>query len=60
MFTEFTSAECRSKADANLAQAERGGPAREQMLADAAAWMLLADRLDSVESALAEWRRSLH
>jgi hypothetical protein len=61
MFTDFSSAECRSKAEAKLAMAERGGAVREQMLADAAAWMLLADHLDFIEIAVtATRRRRLH
>jgi hypothetical protein len=57
MFTDFSSAECRSKAEAKLALAERGGAAREQMLVDAEAWILLADHLDFIETVLTMARR---
>jgi len=57
IFTDFSSAECRSKAEAKLALAERGGAAREQMLVDAGAWMLLADHLDLIEIAMTTARR---
>jgi hypothetical protein len=61
LLTDFSSAECRSKAEAIFAVAERGGPAREQMLVDAEGWMILADHLDFVEIAMAaSRRRSLH
>jgi hypothetical protein len=61
MFTDFSSAECRSKAEANLALAERGGAARKQMLVNAEGWMLLADHLDFIEAACAAARhRRLH
>jgi hypothetical protein len=61
MLTDFNSAECRLKAEAKFALAERGGPDREQMLVDAEGWMLLADHLDFVEIAVAAaWKRSLH
>jgi hypothetical protein len=56
LITDFSSAECRSKAEANLALAERGGTAREQRLVDAEAWMLLADHLDFIGTALASDR----
>jgi hypothetical protein len=55
-FTDLSSAECRSKAEANLALADRGGTGREQRLVDAEGWMLLADHLDYVETALASDR----
>jgi hypothetical protein len=51
MFTNFSSAECRLRAEANLARAKCGGAAGEQMLVDAAGWMLLADHLDFIELA---------
>jgi hypothetical protein len=57
LFTDFSSAECRSKAEAKLALAERGGADREQMLVDAGAWMLLADHLDFIEIAVRTARR---
>jgi hypothetical protein len=61
IFTDFSSAECRSKAEAKLALAERSGATREQMLSDAEAWMLLADRLDFIEAAMTiARRRRLH
>jgi hypothetical protein len=61
MFTDFSAPECRSKAEANYALAERGGAAREQMLVDAKGWMVLADHLDFIEIARATaWRRRLH
>lgn len=58
--TDFTSAECRSKAEARLALADRGGPARENLLADVEAWLLLADHVDLIEIATAVIRRRLH
>jgi hypothetical protein len=60
MFTDFGSAECRQRAEAALALAERGGAEREQRLVDAAQWMLLADRLDFLEIRLAAAGRRLH
>jgi hypothetical protein len=61
MFTDFSSAQCRSKAEVNLALAERGGAARKQMLVNAEGWMLLADHLDFIETAAAAaWQRGLH
>jgi hypothetical protein len=57
MFTDLSSAECRSKAEANFALAERGGAAREQVLIDAKGWMLLADHLDFIETVKAAARR---
>jgi hypothetical protein len=53
MFPDFGSAECRLKAEAALALAERGGAAREQLLVDAARWLLLADHLDFIDISLA-------
>ncbi len=47
-------------AEANLALAERGGAARDQMLVDAERWMLLADHLDFIDIALTRTRRKLH
>ena len=44
-------------AEAKLALAERGGAARERMLIDAGAWMLLADHLDFIEIAMTKARR---
>jgi hypothetical protein len=60
MFIDFGSAEFRLKAEAILALAERGGAAREQLLVEAARWMLLADRLDFLETSLAAAARRLH
>jgi hypothetical protein len=61
MYTDFSSAECRSKAAAKLDAAERGDATREQLLADAAGWLVLADHLDFIEVAMATARRrSLH
>jgi hypothetical protein len=57
--TDFTAEECRSKAEAKLALADRGGAAREILLADAAAWLILADHVDFIEAAMAA-RRGLH
>jgi hypothetical protein len=57
MFTDFSSAECRSKAEAIFAVAERGGAGRQQMLIDAKGWMLLADHLDFIDTAMAKARR---
>jgi hypothetical protein len=57
MLTDFSAAECRSKAEANFALAERGGAAREQMLVDAEGWIVLADHLDFIETAMAAARR---
>jgi hypothetical protein len=57
MFTDFSSAECRLRAEANLARVERGCATREQMVVDAAGWMLLADHLDFIEIAMAAARR---
>jgi hypothetical protein len=57
MFTDLSSAECRSKAEANFALAERGGLSREQMLIDAKGWMVLADHLDFIETTIAAARR---
>jgi hypothetical protein len=51
--TPFTSEECRMKAEAKLALADRGGAARESLLADAEAWLILADHLDFIATALA-------
>jgi hypothetical protein len=45
-FTLFSSGECRLKAEAKLALADRGGDARQGHLTDAAAWSWLADQLD--------------
>jgi hypothetical protein len=60
MYTDFSSAECRSKAAEKL-DAERGDATREQLLADAAGWLVLADHLDFIEVAMATARRrSLH
>jgi hypothetical protein len=59
LLTDFSSTECRAKGEAKLALAERGGAAREQMLVDAEAWMLLADQLDYIEIALTRTRRQL-
>ena len=53
MFTDFTAVECRLKAEEKLALAERGGATREVLLADAAAWLLLAERLEDIEAVLA-------
>jgi hypothetical protein len=58
--TDLTSAECRLNAEAKLALAERSGAAREALLADAQAWLLLADYVGFVESVMAATRRSLH
>jgi hypothetical protein len=58
--TDFTSQECRLKAEAKLALADRGGPARETLLADASAWLLLAAHVDFIDSAMAAARRKLH
>jgi hypothetical protein len=55
--TDFSSAECRSNAEVTLALADRGGTAREQRLVDAEVWMLLADHLDFIKTALASDRR---
>jgi hypothetical protein len=60
MFTDFSPVECRLKAEAKLALADRGGAEREGLLADADAWLLLADRLEYVEAGLAAYRRRLH
>jgi hypothetical protein len=61
MFTDFSPFDCRSMAEAKLALAERGGAARELLLSDAAALLLLADHLDFIDSALAAHRhRRLH
>jgi len=46
--TSLTSTECRAKAEAKLALADRGGAARDQLLVDAEAWLILADHLDFV------------
>jgi hypothetical protein len=51
MYTDFSSAECRLKAETNLDLAARGGAMREQLLVDAAGWLLLADHLDFIECA---------
>ena len=51
MYTDFTSAECRIRAETNLDLAERDGAMREQLIVDAAGWLLLADHLDLIESA---------
>jgi hypothetical protein len=57
MFTGFSSAECRLKAKANFDLADRNGAMREQLLADATGWLLLADHLDFVEAAISmRWR----
>jgi hypothetical protein len=53
MFTDFGSAECRLNAEATLALAERAGAEREQLLIDAARWLLLANRLDFIEISMA-------
>jgi hypothetical protein len=61
MFTDYSAAECRSKAEASLTRADRGGAGREQMLVDAAGWMLLADHLDFIAiAATAAWRLRQH
>jgi hypothetical protein len=57
LFTDFSSTECRAMAEAKLALAERGGAARNQMLVDADAWMLLADHLDFIDIAMTKARR---
>jgi hypothetical protein len=46
--TLFTPAQCRSKAEAKLALADRDEAARETLVADAEAWLLLADRLEDI------------
>lgn len=44
-----------------LALADRGGAGREQLLIDAAGWMLLADRLELIEiDRTAARRRRMH
>jgi hypothetical protein len=53
VFTDVSSDECRSRAEASFALAERGGAAREHMLIDGERWMLLADHLAFVETAMA-------
>jgi hypothetical protein len=58
MFADFGSAECRAIAEATFALAERGGVEREQRLVDAARWMLLAERLDFLETSLAAAARA--
>jgi hypothetical protein len=59
--TDFGSADCRSMAEAKFALAERGGAAREVLLSDAAAFLLLADHLDFIEIAMtAPRKRRLH
>jgi hypothetical protein len=58
--TPFSAAECRLKAEAKLALADRGGWLRERLLADAEAWLQLADRLEYIEIGLAAVRRRLH
>jgi hypothetical protein len=60
IFADFCPTECRVMAEANLALAERGGAARDQMLVDAERWMLLADHLDFIDIALTRTRRKLH
>jgi hypothetical protein len=60
LFTSLTPAECRLKAETNLALADRDGLRRESLLADAGAWMLLAERLEWLEAALAVYRGKLH
>jgi hypothetical protein len=57
MFTDFGPADCRTMAEAKLALAERGGAAREVLLSDAAALLLLADHLDFIDTAMAAARR---
>jgi hypothetical protein len=52
--------QCRSRAEAKLALADRGGAARVNLLTDAEAWLLLADRLEYIEAGLAAHRRKLH
>jgi hypothetical protein len=44
-------------ANAIFAVAERGGAGRLQMLIDAKGWMLLADHLDFIDTAMAKARR---
>jgi hypothetical protein len=56
----FSSEHRRSKAEAKLALADRGGAEREILLADACAWLQLADRLEYIETGLAAYRRKLH
>jgi hypothetical protein len=57
----FTSEECRMKAEARLALADRGGAARESLLVDAEAWLILADHLDFIATSLAAMAsRKLH
>jgi hypothetical protein len=58
--TLFSPHECRLKAEAKLALADRGGDARETLLADAEAWLQLADRLERIDAGLATYRRRLH
>lgn len=61
MYTDFSSTECRSQAAAKLDAAGRDDVTREQLLADAAGWLVLADHLDFIEAAMATARRrSLH
>jgi hypothetical protein len=52
MFTD----DCRSMAEAKLTLAERDGAAREVLLFDARALLLLADHLDFIEIDLAAAR----
>jgi hypothetical protein len=58
--TLFTPDQCRSKAEAKLALADRGGTQRAGLLDDAAAWLLLADRLECIEAGLVVLRRGLN
>jgi hypothetical protein len=58
--TIFCPRECRLKAEEKLALADRDGAERETLLADAEAWLQLADRLECIEAGLAAYRRGLH
>ena len=52
--TLFTPEQCRAKAATKLALADGGGANRESLLDDAAAWLLLADRLECADARLAD------
>jgi hypothetical protein len=59
--TIFTPAQCRLKAGAKRTLAVRDGFSRDSFLADADAWVSLAERLDHIEAvleiaAIAFWR----
>jgi hypothetical protein len=48
----FTSAECRARAEAMLAQAERDHQHRQRLTTAAEAWLLLANQLRRLEASL--------